>query len=55
MVKPGARADLLLLNANPLTDVANVADRAGVMLRGRWVPETELADRLDDVAAAYDA
>ena len=55
VVKPGARADLLLLNANPLTDVANVADRAGVMLRGRWVPETELADRLDDVAAAHDA
>lgn len=50
VVKLGARADLLLLNSNPLTDVANVADRAGVMLRGRWVPETELADHLLDLA-----
>ena len=55
VVRPGARADLLLLNANPLLDVANVVDRAGVMLRGRWVPETELADRLADLAAAYQA
>lgn len=49
VVRLGARADLLLLNANPLTDVANVADRAGVMLRGRWMPEAELAARLDDL------
>ncbi|MCY3783992.1 MAG: amidohydrolase family protein [Chloroflexi bacterium] len=55
VVRLGAQADLLLLNSNPLIDVANVADRAGVMLRGRWVPETEIADRLDALAAAYDA
>ncbi len=31
----GRRADLILLNSNPLDDVANVADREGVMVRGR--------------------
>ncbi|HWI63168.1 MAG TPA: amidohydrolase family protein [Symbiobacteriaceae bacterium] len=41
-VAPGLRADLLLLTANPLTDVAHAARRAGVMLRGRWLPEAEL-------------
>jgi imidazolonepropionase-like amidohydrolase len=41
-VTTGARADLLLLNANPLRDVANAARRAGVMVRGRWLSENEL-------------
>jgi imidazolonepropionase-like amidohydrolase len=41
-VTAGARADLLLLNANPLRDVANAAQRAGVMVRGRWLTENEL-------------
>ena len=38
----GKRADLLLLDANPLDDVGNVARRAGVMVRGRWLPESEI-------------
>lgn len=46
----GRRADLLLLNANPLSDVANVADRAGVMFRGRWLPEEEIQRRLEEIA-----
>jgi hypothetical protein len=33
--------------------VANVAKRAGVMLRGRWLPESELARMLDAIAASY--
>ncbi|HWK88732.1 MAG TPA: amidohydrolase family protein, partial [Longimicrobium sp.] len=39
-VATGQRADLLLLDADPLTDVANLTRRAGVMVRGRWLPET---------------
>ena len=38
----GARADILLLDADPLSDVANAARRAGVMARGRWHPESQL-------------
>ena len=37
-VAPGNRADLILLDANPLADARNVAKRAGVMVRGRWLP-----------------
>lgn len=50
-VAAGQRADLVLLEANPLTDVANVAKRAGVMLRGRWLPESELQAGLAKIAA----
>lgn len=52
-VSPGRRADLILLEANPLEDVANVARRAGVMVRGRWLPESEIQERLARIAANY--
>lgn len=54
-VQPGRRADLLLLDANPLADIANVERRAGVMVRGLWVPESEIQARLARLAAAYRA
>jgi len=44
-VEAGKVADLLLLEANPLADVANVGRLSGVMVRGRWLPRAEL-DRL---------
>ena len=46
----GVRADLLLLEANPLTDVSNAARRAGVMVRGQWHAQAELEAMLDDLA-----
>ena len=36
VIRAGARADLLVLDANPLADVAATRKGAGVMLRGRW-------------------
>lgn len=51
-VETGKVADLLLLNANPLTDVRNVQRRAGVMVRGRWLPESEIQKRLEAIAAS---
>jgi imidazolonepropionase-like amidohydrolase len=51
-VAVGRQADLLLLEANPLDDVANVARRAGVMVRGRWLPAAEIDQRLQAIAAA---
>jgi len=54
-VAPGRRADLILVDANPLEDVGNVARRAGVMVRGRWLPESEIQDRLARIAAAHAA
>jgi imidazolonepropionase-like amidohydrolase len=52
-VATGQRADLLLLNANPLADLGNVARRAGVMVNGRWLPEAEIRARLERIAASY--
>ena len=51
-VEPGRRADLILLEANPLDDVANVQRRVGVMVRGHWLPEADIQSRLDAIAEA---
>jgi hypothetical protein len=51
-VAVGRRADLILLEANPLEDVGHVARRAGVMARGRWLPAAEIDARLRQIAAA---
>jgi len=48
-IAPGRRADLLLLEANPLQDIANVQRRAGVMVAGRWLPEHEIQRRLAEI------
>jgi imidazolonepropionase-like amidohydrolase len=42
----GHRADLLLLNADPLLGVGNVRQQAGVMVNGRWLPKAEIDRRL---------
>jgi imidazolonepropionase-like amidohydrolase len=47
-----ARADLLLLNANPLREIGNVRRRAGVIASGQWVTETELQRRLETLASS---
>ena len=52
-VSPGRRADLILLEANPLDSIANTERRAGVMVRGRWMPETELRAMRDRVAEKF--
>lgn len=52
-VAAGQRADLILLNANPLSDLSNVANRAGVMINGRWIPEADIRSRLERMAAGY--
>jgi imidazolonepropionase-like amidohydrolase len=48
-VAPGMRADLVLLEANPLHDLANLTRRSGVMVRGRWVSGEEIARGLADL------
>ncbi|HEX6434311.1 MAG TPA: amidohydrolase family protein, partial [Gemmatimonadales bacterium] len=49
-IEVGKRADLVLLDGNPLTDIRNTARRAGVMLRGRWLPQADIQSRLDAIA-----
>ena len=50
-IAAGQRADLILLDANPLADIGNVAKQAGVMVRGRWLPKAEIDKGLDAIAA----
>ncbi len=47
----GKRADLILLDGNPLQDIANVGRQSGVMVRGRWLDRAEVARRLRAIEA----
>jgi imidazolonepropionase-like amidohydrolase len=51
-IQKGKRADLILLNANPLDDISATENRAGVMLKGKWHPQQELNGWLDQSAQA---
>jgi len=46
----GASADLILLNANPLVDLENLKNPAGVMVRGRWLSRENIKQRLKEIA-----
>jgi imidazolonepropionase-like amidohydrolase len=52
-VAVGHRADLLLLDGNPLADLGALQRQAGVMVRGRWLPKAEIDRRLEAIAAKY--
>ena len=51
----GCRADLVLLEANPLDDIGHFTRRAGVVVDGRWLPESEIQARLEAIAGAAQA
>jgi imidazolonepropionase-like amidohydrolase len=53
VIERGKRADLILLEANPLLDISNTDKRAGVMARGRWMLEAELKKMLDEIAPRF--
>jgi imidazolonepropionase-like amidohydrolase len=40
IIKQGAAADLILLNGNPLVDINQSKNIAGVVLAGRWLPKS---------------
>ncbi|HYP51639.1 MAG TPA: amidohydrolase family protein [Pyrinomonadaceae bacterium] len=52
-IEKGKRADLLLLDANPLDSIGNARRIAGVMVRGKWLSKTDLQKMLEDVAALH--
>ncbi|MDZ7780504.1 MAG: amidohydrolase family protein [Gemmatimonadota bacterium] len=54
-VATGQRADLLLLEADPLEDLRHLRDRAGVMVNGHWLPEEEIRERLETLAAKHES
>ena len=49
MIAPGHRADLILLDANPLENISNMRSIAGVMVRGIWLSRAEIEARLSGI------
>ena len=52
-IEKGKRADLVLLDANPLDDIANTQKRVGVMLKGKYYLQPEMNRWLDDIAPRF--
>lgn len=52
-IKAGMRADLVLLDKNPLDDPSVYAANAGVMARGMWLSHDNLDMALQKLAAIY--
>ena len=52
-VEEGKNADLVLLDANPIADVANLDGISGVFLKGKYFSKAALDKLNSDVAAAY--
>ena len=53
-IEVGKRADLVLLQDNPLADIAATRAISGVMLQGRWLGAEELEQGLAELAAGYE-
>jgi len=49
VIAPGHQADLILVNDNPLTDLSTIRVRSGVMVRGRWIPASEIDAELNSI------
>nr|HQU86865.1 DUF4440 domain-containing protein [Pyrinomonadaceae bacterium] len=49
-IEKGKRADLVLLDANPLENISATEKRAGVMLKGKYYTQSELNKWLDEIA-----
>jgi imidazolonepropionase-like amidohydrolase len=54
-VAVGRRADLILLEDNPLEDVSTISKPAGVMMRGKWHSHAELMSELEKLAQRFRA
>jgi imidazolonepropionase-like amidohydrolase len=48
-IRTGARADLILLDENPLLSIDNTKKIAGVMAEGRWYSKEFLEDQLEQI------
>jgi imidazolonepropionase-like amidohydrolase len=53
VVVTGARADLLVVEGDPLSDIRNVSRVGGVMVRGHWLDRHALDERLEALRRSY--
>lgn len=54
-IEVGKRADLVLLEANPLLDISNTRKISGVFINGRWIARRDLDKMLADLVKHNDA
>ena len=52
-IEKGKKADMVLLDANPLEKISNTEKRSGVMLKGKYYTQTEMNKWLDEIAAKF--
>ncbi|HZW56009.1 MAG TPA: amidohydrolase family protein [Nitrososphaerales archaeon] len=52
-LEEGKRADMILLESNPLEDVGNISNPLGVMLRGKWYSREQLREMLEALVSTY--
>lgn len=50
-IVPGQRADLVLIEGNPLADIEALQQIHGVLVRGKWFPRDRIDARLREIAA----
>lgn len=49
----GQRADLILLDKNPLEDIANLRNHSGVMVSGKWLSKGFIDSKLAEIEESY--
>ncbi len=49
-IKEGLDADMILLNSNPMENIKALKQLSGVMVRGVWLSEKSIAQKLDEIA-----
>jgi hypothetical protein len=49
----GMEADLILVDGNPLEDLKNLRNPAGVMVRGQWLDRETIQQKLTEIAEKY--
>lgn len=54
VVKEGAAAELILLDANPLEDIGNIKKLNGVLIQGKWMPKQLIDTELKKIAKKYE-
>jgi imidazolonepropionase-like amidohydrolase len=53
IVAAGQRADLILVDGNPLEDIANASNIVGVMVRGQWISIADLKELRAELVSRY--